>query len=165
MTSAQQSTAPASTSEASAAPTTTAAPTTEDPLLADQALVRTLFYGLSQSSMDGLQGFAEYMAGNNHPEFSYSVDECLTGIERSGATDNYRVDYVPDVASMAIDPGWALGATSGRYAGLVPSGRNYILPVAINESDLSFSNSTTAQMHASVLDGRAYFFFGCNETT
>lgn len=161
---AQQSSTPAATSDAPVA-TTTAAPTTVDPLVADQALVRTLYYGLSQSTLNGLQAQADYIAANNHPDFSYSSDDCLTGLSNTGFTENYRADYVPDVMAMAPDAGWALGATSGRYAGLAPSGRIYILPVDISETDVGYSNSTTSQLHVSVLDDRAYFFFGCNETT
>jgi len=161
--SAPQSSAPATTSAGESAPTTTAAPTTEDPFAADQALIRTLYYGLSQSSLSGLEAHADYISANNHPDTPYSSQECLDSLYNGNLTENYQASYVPDVAAMALDAGWALSADSGRYAGVVPAGRTYIVPVELTESDLGFSNNTTAQYHATVLDGRAYFFFGCGE--
>jgi hypothetical protein len=64
---------------------------------------------------------------------------------------------------MAPDPGWSLIGT--RYAGLVPEGRTYILPLDIAQTDPSvgLDRKDSAQVHATILNGAAYFFVDCGE--
>ncbi len=151
--------APTSTSEA--APTTTAAPMTPDAPAADQALTRTLYDDLSQSTTGGLDALAAAQAGGNHPEYTYTVEECRTYLQSSGLTDAFRLTAVPDVDAMVPDPDWAV--PDGRYQGLVPTGTIYVLPVTFEQSDpdLGPPQSSSSQVHVAVLDGQAYFFQPC----
>lgn len=158
----EATTAPAQTTTGEAAPTAQATTTVENPLVADQALVRSLYYEFSQATLEGLQSYADFIVSNNHPDFTYSVDDCLTGFANMGFTDDFSVSFVPDVAAMAVDEGWAL--PSGRYEDLVPSGRVYIVPLEVSESDVGYSNQSTQQVHVSIIDARAYFFQPCNES-
>ena len=104
------------------------------------------------------------MAANQHPEHAYSVAECESSLRNQGLTDNYSVSAVPDVAAMAPDPGWALPA--GRYTGLVPTGRRYILPLEFTQSDPAVGVQTVnSQVHVTILDGTAYFFQDCDPPT
>jgi hypothetical protein len=79
------------------------------------------------------------------------------GHAQRGLTDSYTASYVPEVASMALDPGWALPAAAGRYAGLVPSGRVYILPVQMSETDPQAGppSDRTEQRHVAIVNGAA----------
>lgn len=153
--------APSSSSSAEApASTPTPAPSsTVDPIVADQALVRSLYYGHSQAFGSDLAAGAAYQAAHNHPDFAYTAEQCADFLASTGLTDAYTVSTVPDVAAMALDPGWALPAS--RYAGMVPSGRVYILPLEYSESDTGFEDNHTDQVHVSVLDGAAYYFQPC----
>jgi ABC-type Fe3+ transport system substrate-binding protein len=135
-----------------------------DQLQADQGLVRTLFYNDSQASLQGLRADAEFVAANNHPDFGYTADECYSMLKKLGLTDAYNNTSVPDVAAMAPDPTWALSAGSGRYAGMVPTGRVYILPVTTTQLDpnAGLNYTATNQVHVAVLDNRAYYFISCD---
>ncbi len=136
-------------------------PVVEDPLVADQALVRSLYYDLTQAFNQGLDAAAAYDAAHNHPQTSYTTEECRDAFDETGYTDAYSLSAVPDVAAMAPDPGWAL--PDGRYAGVVPDGRTYIVPVTFDYSDptLGIRDSFTNQLHVTVLDEAAYFFRPC----
>jgi hypothetical protein len=148
----------ATPSTPAAAPST--ATPTADPLLADQVLVRSLYYNYSQTSGQGLMALAEFRAANSHPRTRYSANECLDQMQYSwGATDSYSISNVPDIASMALDPGWAV--PSGRFQGVIPEGRTYILALEISETDVGYSDAHTNQVHVSVLDGVAYYFQNC----
>jgi hypothetical protein len=153
-TSQSAASATAVTSSSTATPSPSA-----DPIVADQALVRSLYYGHSQAFRGDLSAGAAYEAAHNHPDFRYTAEECASYLSGIGYTDAYTVSTVPDVAAMALDPGWALPAS--RYVGTVPSGRVYILPLTYSESDTGFNDSHTDQVHVSVLDGAAYYFQPC----
>jgi hypothetical protein len=147
------------TSEPSAA-----APTTVDPFAADQALVRTLYYDYSQAFMEGgLPAGTAFIAQHNYPGYSYTAEDCLAVWRGNGASDETVVNVVPDVTQMALDPGWSVSAPGGRYDGFTPTGRVYILPIQYTETDpvYGYNQTDSYQVHAAVLDDRAYFFTTC----
>jgi hypothetical protein len=166
--SAEATDAGTTTSASSPSTTTTpqssaAAPTSADPLEADRALVRKLYYDDSQASSGDVRAEAEFTAAHNHPEYHYTADECANYFHELGLTDSYTSSAVPDVTAMALDPGWALPAAAGRYVGLVPSGRVYILPVEFLQEDAQTGAQTDRkeQRHVAILDGAAYYFQAC----
>lgn len=163
--------ADAGTTTGSSAPATTesqsssATPTSVDPLPGDQALVRTLYYDDSQATNGDLRSEAEFIAAHNHPDFHYTSDECHAFFRQLGMTDSYVGSQVPDMAAMAPDSGWALPASAGRYAGMVPSGRIYILPVHISETDTQtgLQSERTEQRHVAIVNDTAYYFQACEQ--
>jgi hypothetical protein len=158
--------APSNSSAPSFSSPSQAAPTTVDPLAADQALVRTLYYDQTKAFERSLQAGAEFFAAHNHPQYAYTAQECLSFMQAGGGlTKDCRFEVVPDVASMALDPGWVLPEGSGRYAGLAPKGRIYILPVEMNETDpgAGINDKRTSQVHAAIVDSKAYYFMQCED--
>ncbi|MEI4273128.1 hypothetical protein TEK04_15485 [Klenkia sp. LSe6-5] len=145
-----------------ASPAQPAAPTSDGPSDADREAVGDLFDGLSASTQDGLEAHAEYMAEHNHPEFSYTAEECLDAFRSAGLTDDYTAEYEADTDAMAPDDGWTLAADAGRYAGLQPSGQVFVLPVDVTQSFGGTTDSYAADLHAAVLDGTFYLFFACD---
>ncbi|KQS66239.1 hypothetical protein [Modestobacter sp. Leaf380] len=138
-----------------------AAPSAGEDLVLDQQLTRTLYERLSSSSEAGVDALAAAQVAGNHPDYAYSVEECQVFLRDSGITDDFRLDAQPDVASMALDDGWAL--PDGRYAGLVPTGRVYALTVTFTESDVTGGapQGQDTPVHVAVLDGEAFFFQPC----
>jgi hypothetical protein len=163
------STTPATTSAtaSAASPTTSqAAPTQTDPLVADQALVRSLYYAYSRSSDGTLADEAAFVATHNYPQFRYTAAECEAASRSASITDSDTWSAVPDVTAMAIDKGWALSPKSGRYAGMIPTGRAYIVPLQWSESDPStgLNDSSPHQVHVAIVNGTAYFFVSCEKS-
>lgn len=92
----------------------------------------------------------------------FTVDECRAEIDKAvnGAAD-YVQTLISDVASMAPDPGWTI--SRGRYMGLQPSGTTYILTLTnqISAPSVGYRDSGMAQVHVTILDGRAYYYQIC----
>ena len=134
-----------------------------DPLIADQALVRTLFYNASHVAPGSFAARATFMSNAQLPGLSLQPTECLANVRNLGHADSQTTDYIPDVSAIDLDPGWALPATVGRYAGMVPTGRIYISLVQQTDTDLNdnYNQTRTDQVHVAIVGGAAYFFQSC----
>jgi hypothetical protein len=158
------------TSTSAAATTTTVAPTTTtDPTEGDKQLVRSLYYGFSQSWRDGLDAGFGFMAAHEDPLYRYTASECKAKwlVDPSGkpvdgsAITQYSDSIVPDVSTMALDPHWVIPA--GHSAGQRPEGRTYI--VTVTESFTENGSGVpqkTSQLHVTILNGEAYFYYQCD---
>lgn len=148
-------------SSSSAGPTATSTPEESDDLTELRAQVDELYLGLFASSGSSLQSVVDYYVAHNHPQFAYTAAECLTFFQGLGYTDAYRLSYTPDVDAIAPDPGWQV--PDGRYAGLVPDGETYLVPVEVRETDTGYAADFEADVHVTQLDGEVYFFQPCEQ--
>jgi hypothetical protein len=103
------------------------------------------------------------MSTHNYPAYHYTPTECLAYVRNLGYTDSQTTACIPDMSAMALDPGWALPAAVGRYAGMVPTGRIYILPVQQTDTDPNdnYNQTRTDQVHVAIVGGAAYLFQSC----
>ena len=81
------------------------------------------------------------------------IDAIMPGAKTLPRTK--KVHFVPNVATMALDPGYTL--TSDRVTGLHPRGRIYATDVTITDG----GRPRVHERHQVVVDGKAYQFSAC----
>ena len=129
---------------------------------ADSRLIKTLFRRFSDSWSGGLSGGLEdaatYEASNVYPDLLCTYESIME--LNSDLPDGYRVEYIVDGDSIERDDGWTMPI--GPSKGEPIDGRLYILTLETTYSSTDFLPSVErAEVHATVVDGEAYFFFAC----
>ena len=103
--------------------------------------------------------FARAIIAAQDPQDRLDVDlaRCIDAIMPGAKTlpGTKKVHFVPNVATMALDPGYTL--TSDRVIGLHPRGRIYATDVTITDG----GRPRVHERHQVVLDGKAYQFSAC----
>ena len=130
-----------------------------DPSSADAKLIITMYDDISRAFQRNPDDGVRAIIAAQDPQDRLDVDlaRCIDAIMPGAKTlpRTKKVHFVPNVATMALDPGYTL--TSGRVTGLHPRGRIYATDVTITDG----GRPRVHERHQVVLDGKAYQFSAC----
>jgi hypothetical protein len=130
----------------------------QEELEADTKLIKKLWRRFSDSWGAGIEEAATYGAQNVYPDLlctSESVLEALGDLPKG-----YAEEHIVDAGSIELDEGWTI--TGGPSDGEPIDGRIYIFTVESIFSQPGFvSSSEHAEVHTTIVDGKAYFFLTC----
>ena len=124
------------------------------------AMTRTLYYNETQafakSTADGLA----FDQANNYPgEFDTTGAAWAHGVAQLAAS-GIKTSAVPDLTTLSPTPTWTVpGSTCNAPGTTPPKGRTFI--VTINESNTYTTylpDSSKADVHVTLLDGKLYFY-------
>lgn len=155
------------TTEATTTTTTTPPTTTttlspdeiaQNELEADTKLIKTLFRRLSDSWYGGVDDASAYMARNVYPDLLCTFESISEG--NTGLSDGFQEEHIVDGDSIERDDGWTM--PDGPSKGEAINGRLYIFTDEFTYSATGLLPTVErAEVHATVVDGKAYFFFAC----
>ncbi len=151
----------------SPAPTTTSAPTTTvDPAAAqlesDTQLIHDLWWGQTLAFHAGFDEGIGYWVDNTYPQLGCTYGDYLGSWFPEGPVDGYAVEHVANGPTIRRDDEWVI--PGGRLKGQVPEGRIYVMKVTVTTLDPRIAPAPPAvrDLHATILEGKAYFFKGCS---
>jgi hypothetical protein len=126
----------------------------------DKALIRNLYYGLQQAMQNGSASGIAYIEKNNYPNV-VTMGANWQKWKAAEIQAGYKEMVSPDLTSMDTDPEWMWGAGFCHAAMTKPpKGKTYIFTVnATTTISTGQSQTASQQVHATVLNGRAYFYF------
>lgn len=135
----------------------------------DVILIDRLWRGFNRAWEAGRQVASEYMAANIYPRLGYTAADCLRMYEavdewREGAgLAGYWQHHVLDRRSLVRRDDWEMPIS--HLAGTSPQGRVYQMEMWLSApaTDSDEPTEREATMHATILDGRAHFFFMCEQ--
>lgn len=166
---------PASVTQATPTPTSliaTSSPTpiptpTPDPKVADGKLATDLFYAHSVAWYQGADAGIGALLADVYPPMLAAPDyklthaQCVVAFFGTAAPPrNYQVNSVPDLSTLQPSPGFTL--PQGSLSGKPIDGRIYALTLhQTTSSSIAAAQNSTATVHITVVDGRAYHFYSC----
>src|SRR5207237_521259 len=101
---------------------------------------------------------AGFTAANDYPGMGITGQQCLANGPRN--VTHYQASIVPDLNTVQRDDGFVIPAGPSR--GLRPDGRIYSFAAHTSVSADQFpTEQKDEQLHASIVNGRAYFFLDC----
>ena len=158
--------------------TTTAAPTTTSTTLspeqlaaqevaADTQLILQMWRGMSDAwglgNEAGMATGFQAIVDNSYPGSISAVDgaDCRRQAEAGFAPfTRYQEETIVNAATVARDDGWV--SPVGPLTGQVPNGRIYIYQATtVYTVDNQPADEELAEIHAAIVDGRAFMFFSC----
>ena len=152
---------------ASPAPTTTAAPTTTIDVAAaelesDRQLIHDLWWGQTLAFNEGFDEGVGYWVENTYPQLGCTYGDYLSSWFPEGPVDGYAEDHIANGPTIVRDDGWVI--PGGRLRGQVADGRVYVMSVTVTTIDprTQPEPAVVRDLHATILDGKAYFFKGCS---
>lgn len=126
------------------------------------AMVKTLFYNMTQAYNQSTQAGFAFDAANDYPGIFDTAGTAWTTAANQAASDQFRQAIVPDVSTLSPDPKWVLSSAGKCYAAQTsPSpGRTFIVTAQVTNSAGSFSLAPTqSQLHVTLHDGKVYYYF------
>jgi hypothetical protein len=158
-------------------PPSTSAPstTTTDPKAADIAAIKTMYHAQNDAWNNSVDDGLETEAATSYPPGQVTKSNILCGFQGDlpGSTgllseadmlyllqiDKERRTNIPDESTIEAQPGWVPPSNRFLTGGKVPDGRIYVytLEQSTAERD-SAPVSYKSQVHATVIDGKAYDF-------
>jgi hypothetical protein len=131
---------------------------------ADKKLIVAMWRNASDAWGDGVtksdidNGF-RFLIDTNYPGSTLTVEQCEHAIFGSAPVTRYREENVIDQATIERDDGWTIFA--GSLKGVVPDGRIYIMRDTITTTRNSTPRIAEAEVHAVVLNGKAFQISNC----
>ena len=119
--------------------------TTIDQVAADAKLIQAMWRTLSDANVSGAD-FVSAVTDTSWPPGGWSDSQVQCFVDHS----TRGLDYVMDLASVEPAPGWRLPKLGQPGGGEAVSGRVYISKVQYG--------GQVVESHATVIDGKAYFF-------
>ena len=98
-----------------------------------------LYTAFSQSWKVGIDGGLTFIAEHDYPTYHYTAEECRATYFKDPSVTAFAENLVVDTTTMTLDAAWTV--PSGRYAGLHPDGRVYVVKV---NSTFTFNNGAAA---------------------
>jgi hypothetical protein len=127
-------------------------------------LVRKLFYGYTQAFQKGTESGLAYVRKANYPGFvDYTKPEWIA-IEATQRESGRVSSAVPKLNTLIPDPKWKIAATAcSKKMKRPPKGETFLINVKFVDQFQSTgeSSSTTADIHVTVLNNKAYFYLTC----
>lgn len=129
---------------------------------ADVELIEELWKGHNQAWLAGLDEGVRFWADNNYPDMGCTPDDYMASRFPDGPEEGLVIERLPNLPTVAADEGWAI--PGGRLEGSVARGRVYTMSVQSSRTSAEepIAEPVILDLHVTILDGRAHFFFGCS---
>jgi len=160
---------PAGVTSASAGTRSSIGPTTQPPsasqtlgpaAAADAVLIKGMYDTINRAFRRNPDDGVRALIAAQDPEDRADVDfaRCVSAIQPGAKAlpPNKWLSFTPRLTTMLPDSGYTV--TSDRVKGLHPSGRIYLMEVAINGNGV---RPTVRERHQVVVGGKAYQFSAC----
>ena len=156
------------TGETTTTTTTSTTATTLDPEAlaaaqyeADVELINQLWWDQSRAWVDGFDTGIQFWVDNNYPDMGCTFDDYMASRYPDGPVDGLQIERIPNPLTIELDDGWII--PGGRLEGEEARGRVYVMAVRTVRSapSVPIEPAETVNLHVTILDGRAHFFFGC----
>jgi hypothetical protein len=132
-----------------------------DPAAGDADLIIAVFRGRRDAWLSGVDNGLKYLVDHVYPGSGATIDTCRDAIGNPG--NGYGEEHVVDKTSIAPDTEWRIPV--GPLKGTKPDGRTYILKATLTDGGGGVAQqSTTTELHSTVVDGKAYFYEQCGPT-
>jgi hypothetical protein len=131
-------------------------------LEADVELIEGLWRGHNQAWLAGFEQGVRFWADNNYPDMGCTFEDYMASRFPDGAVEGLVIERLPNLPTVTPDPGWVI--PGGRLGGVEADGRVYTMSVRTSRtsSDDPIAQPDILDLHVTILDGRAHFFFGCS---
>jgi hypothetical protein len=128
----------------------------------DIQLIEQVWLDLEASWDESVDAGLTFLEENVYPDLGLTAEGCRIAFDL-GPTDTYREEVVLDEDSIEPDEDWVM--PQGPLAGEAPDGTVYVMTLESsryrNEELLGSDNH---EVHVTVVDGTAYFFYTCSPT-
>jgi hypothetical protein len=130
-------------------------------LAGDLKLIKAFYRAASDSWGDpsnNHQTAVDWTVAHDYPGL-VTAAQCRKNAEDRLSEPNYREEYVLDVNSVERDDGWMVPAPPMK--GQTPQGRIYIVKLTVSREGYGPTESSTDEVHITILNGAAYDFITC----
>jgi len=126
----------------------------------DKVLIRNLYYGLQQAMQNGSAAGIAYIEKNDYPNV-FNMGANWQKWKAAEIQAGWKEMVSPDLTSLDTDPEWMWGAGFCHAAMTKPpNGKTYIFTLnATTTISTGQSQTASQQVHATILNGHAYFYF------
>lgn len=128
---------------------------------ADVELIDQLWLDETTAWTGGFDSGLQFWVDNNYPDMGCSVGDYMAARFTDGRVEGLQIARLAHPPTIMLDDGWII--PGGRLAGVPARGRVYAMDVTDSLSAPGYPTSppSTRNIHVTILDGRAHFFFGC----
>lgn len=128
----------------------------------DIDLIEELWKQHNRAWLEGFEHGVRFWADNNYPAMGCTFEDYLMSRFPDGPVEGLVIERVPNLPTVTSDDGWVI--PGGRLGGTEATGRVYSMAVRSSRtsSQEPLSVPEVLELHVTILDGRAYFFFGCS---
>jgi hypothetical protein len=129
---------------------------------ADVELIHQLWQGETTAWSGGFDNGLRFWVDNNYPEMGCSVDDYMAARFADGRIEGLLIERTTDAPTIELDEGWII--PGGRLEGVPAKGRVYVMSVTDSLSAPGYPSAppNTRDLHVTILDDQAHFFFGCS---
>lgn len=116
-----------------------------------------MYRDVSDASFSGVEAIYEAVVDYNYPGEECTADDYR---ESWGLPEGTQLEYIVLPETIEPDPDWTI--PGGPLDGVVPDGRTYVFQVIVTDRFPGQEPiESRSEVHASVIDGKAYFFMAC----
>lgn len=128
---------------------------------ADVELINQLWWDQSIAWFDGFDSGIRFWVDNNYPDMGCTFDDYMVSRYPDGPVEELQIERIANPPTIRLDEGWTI--PGGKLEGEEARGRVYTMAVRTIRSAPSLPEEPpeTVNLHVTILDGRAHFFFGC----
>jgi hypothetical protein len=128
---------------------------------ADVELINQLWQDETTAWTGGFDNGLQFWVDNNYPDMGCSVDDYMASRFTDGRIEGLQIERVANSPSIGLDEGWII--PGGRLEGVPAKGRVYMMSIteSLSAPGRISAPPNTRNLHVTILDGRAHFFFGC----
>jgi hypothetical protein len=111
---------------------------------------------------EGVDAGLTFLEAHVYPGLGLTAEGCRAAFEL-GPTDTFREEVELDEDSIEPDEDWVM--PQGPLAGEAPDGTVYVMTIESSQyRNDELLGSESHEVHVTIVDGEAYFFYTCSPT-
>jgi hypothetical protein len=128
---------------------------------ADVDLINDLWWRQTNSWAGGFTNGVQFWVDNNYPDMQCGFDDYMGLRYPDGPIEGLLIERIANTATIELDEGWVI--PGGSLRGVPARGRVYVMQIRQTTTAPSLVPQTPVlkEVHVTILDGSAHFFFGC----
>jgi hypothetical protein len=110
----------------------------------------------------GFDSGLQFWVDNNYPDMGCNVDDYMASRFTDGRIEGLQIERIASPPTIGLDEGWII--PGGKLEGVPAKGRVYIMSITDSLSAPGYPQAppATRDLHVTILDDQAHFFFGCS---
>ena len=128
---------------------------------ADVDLINDLWWRQTNAWAGGFEEGVKFWVDNNYPDMQCGFDDYMGLRFPDGPNEDLLIERIANTATIELDEGWVI--PGGKLRGMPAMGRVYVMQIRQTTTAPSLVPQTPVlkELHVTILDGTAHFFFGC----
>lgn len=127
----------------------------------DVDLINDLWWRQTNSWAGGFADGVQFWVDNNYPDMQCGFDGYMGLRYPDGPIEGLLIERIANSATIELDEEWVI--PGGSLRGVPARGRVYVMQIRQTTTAPSLVPQTPVlkEVHVTILDGNAHFFFGC----